>query len=54
MADGDFLDGQYTIVGDVVSGMDVVDKIKKGDSEANGQVDDPDTITSVKVAADVH
>src|ERR1700757_1665035 len=28
--DGPFLNGQYTVVGEVVSGMDVVDKIKKG------------------------
>lgn len=52
LADGDFLDGQYTVVGDVVSGMDVVDKIKKGDADANGQVDNPDRMISVKVAAD--
>ena len=52
LADGDFLDGQYTVVGDVVSGMDVVDKIKKGDADANGQVDNPDRMISVKMAAD--
>ncbi|MCE7028309.1 peptidylprolyl isomerase [Jiella avicenniae] len=52
LADGDFLDGQYTVVGDVISGMDVVDKIKKGDSQANGAVDDPDEMLSVRVAAD--
>ncbi|WP_185982687.1 peptidylprolyl isomerase [Aureimonas mangrovi] len=49
LADGDFLDGQYTIVGDVISGMDVVDQIKKGDSASNGQVDQPDAMTSVRV-----
>ncbi len=38
-APGDFLDGQYTVVGRVVSGMDVVDKIKRGPAEANGAVD---------------
>jgi len=52
LADGDFLDGQYTIVGDVVEGMDVVDKIKKGDPQQNGAVSDPDAMVSVKVAAD--
>lgn len=38
-APGDFLDGQYTVVGRVISGMDVVDKIKRGPAEANGAVD---------------
>ncbi len=52
LADGDFLDGQYTIVGDVVSGMENVDAIKKGDSAQNGTVQDPDKMTKVSVAAD--
>ena len=46
-ADGAFLDGKYTVVGEVVSGMDVVDKIKKGEP-----VPDPDKMTRVQVAAD--
>ncbi len=46
------LDGQYTIWGRVVGGMDAVDKIKRG-AGSNGQVRDPDRIRSVKVAADV-
>ena len=46
------LDGQYTIWGRVVGGMDAVDKIKRG-AGPNGQVRDPDRIRSVKVAADV-
>ncbi len=50
-APGSFLDGQYTIWGDVTSGMDVVDKIKKGAGQS-GQVRDPDKIVSMKVAAD--
>jgi len=52
LADGDFLDGQYTIVGDVTKGMDVVDQIKKGDAADNGTVTDPDKMVSVRVAAD--
>lgn len=47
------LDGQYTIWGKVVEGMDAVDQIKKGDSRANGVVSNPDTILRLQVAADV-
>jgi len=43
------LDGQYTIVGHVVSGMNVVDAIRKGNSRMNGIVDDPDFITRASV-----
>ncbi|MCA0030759.1 peptidylprolyl isomerase [Mesorhizobium opportunistum] len=46
------LDGQYTIVGNVVSGMDLVDKIKKGDEADNGTVSDPDRMIKVRIAAD--
>ena len=48
-----FLDGQYTIFGQVVQGMEFVDNIKKGDSDNNGAVDDPDRIITLRVAADV-
>ncbi len=47
------LDGQYTVWGKVVDGMDYVDRIKKGDSGSNGAVDDPDSIIRMQVAADV-
>ncbi|HVI50241.1 MAG TPA: peptidylprolyl isomerase [Candidatus Sulfotelmatobacter sp.] len=47
------LDGNYTIWGQVVSGMEFVDKIKKGDAASNGMVIDPDLIVWMKVAADV-
>jgi peptidylprolyl isomerase len=47
-ADGSFLNGQYTVIGEVLSGMDVVDKIKKGEP-----VQDPDRMVTVRVAADV-
>jgi len=46
------LNGQYTVVGQVVSGMDVVDKIKKGAEAQNGAVTDPDKIVKIQVAAD--
>jgi peptidylprolyl isomerase len=42
------LNGQYTVVGEVVSGMNVVDKIKKGEP-----VEQPDMMTKVQVAADM-
>ncbi|HEV2557245.1 MAG TPA: peptidylprolyl isomerase [Microvirga sp.] len=46
------LTGQYTLFGEVVSGMDVVDKIKKGASSNNGQVQNPDRIVKMQLAAD--
>jgi peptidylprolyl isomerase len=46
------LDGQYTIVGTVVSGMELVDHIKKGDEADNGTVTDPDRMLKVRIAAD--
>jgi peptidylprolyl isomerase len=46
-ADGPSLNGQYTVIGQVMSGMDVVDKIKKGEP-----VPDPDKILKIQVAAD--
>ena len=45
------LDGQYTIWGQVVSGMEFVDKIKRG-SGGSGSVSNPDKIVRVQVAAD--
>jgi peptidylprolyl isomerase len=46
------LDNKYTVIGQVVSGMDVVDKIKKGSAADNGSVTDPDKIVKMTVAAD--
>ena len=46
-ADGPNLNGQYTVIGEVLSGMDVVDKIKKGEPVQN-----PDKMVKVQVAAD--
>ena len=43
-----FLDRQYTVFGKVISGMEFVDKIKRGDSNNNGSVSDPDKIISFR------
>jgi len=43
-----FLDRQYTVFGKVIEGMEVVDKIKKGDENLNGAVKEPDIIISFK------
>lgn len=45
---GDFLNGQYTVWGEVISGMEFVDKIQRGEPPAN-----PDTMISVRLASDV-
>ena len=50
--DSPHLDGQYTAFGEVVDGIDVVDKIKKGSSRNNGIVSDPDRIIKATIAAD--
>jgi peptidylprolyl isomerase len=47
-APGDFLNGQYTIVGRVISGMEVVDAIKRG-TGSNGEVIEPDKMVKVTV-----
>ncbi len=53
LADSNFLDKQYTVWGKVKSGMEFVDKIKKGDASLNGEVHNPDKIIRMQVAADV-
>ena len=45
--EGSFLNGQYTVIGEVVAGMDVVDKLKRGEPPSN-----PDRIIRMQVAAD--
>ena len=42
------LDRQYTVFGKVIKGMELVDKIKRGDENNNGSVTDPDKIISFK------
>ncbi|WP_407189761.1 peptidylprolyl isomerase [Bradyrhizobium centrosematis] len=53
-ADGGSLDGQYTVIGEVVQGMDVVDKLKKAaPGSPGGAVTDPDKMVKVQVASDI-
>ena len=47
-AEGASLNGKYTVIGEVVQGMDVVDKIKRGEP-----VVDPDKMVKVQVASDI-
>lgn len=46
-ANGDWLNGQYTVFGEIVDGMQYVDNITKGEPPAN-----PDKIIKMQVAAD--
>jgi uncharacterized caspase-like protein/cyclophilin family peptidyl-prolyl cis-trans isomerase len=53
-ADAASLNGQYTVIGEVVSGMDVIDKLKKAQpGSLGGTVTDPDRMVKVQVASDV-
>jgi len=49
LAPATFLDGQYTVVGQLVDGWDVLNAIKKGDSAQNGAVEEPDQMLKVTV-----
>lgn len=53
LTDQSYLDGKYTLWGQVISGMEYVDNIKKGNPVANGIVENPDKIISLKVLADI-
>jgi peptidylprolyl isomerase len=50
--DAAFLNGKYTVIGQVISGMDIVDKIKKGSKADNGSVTNPDKIVKMQLASD--
>jgi len=53
-AEASFLNNQYTVIGEVVQGMDVVDKLKKASAGSpGGAVTDPDKMVKVQVASDV-
>tara|TARA_B100000686_G_C16779058_1_gene970529 strand:+ start:2124 stop:2666 length:543 start_codon:yes stop_codon:yes gene_type:complete len=49
-SDASYLDGQYTVWGQVIEGMDFVDQIKKGDGP-NGSVTNPDKIIKMELAS---
>ena len=51
-ADSPWLNGKYTVWGKVVSGMEHIDAIKKGDEAGNGEVKDPDKIVKMSLAID--
>lgn len=51
-ADCPWLDGQYTVWGKVISGMEYVDMLKKG-GEPNGMVENPDEIIAISVISDI-
>lgn len=48
-ADSPHLNGQYTLFGNVISGMDHIDAIKQGDVRNNGTVQEPDAMISLRV-----
>ncbi len=47
--DADFLNGQYTVVGQVTSGLEVLDAIKRGNARTGAITGAPDVMTSVRV-----
>ena len=53
LKDSNFLDGQYTVWGRVTSGMEFVDKIKKGVGQSGSVQSPADKMVKVQVAADV-
>lgn len=52
LAPAPFLDGEYTVVGQLIEGWDVLDAIKKGDAATNGSVEAPDYMLKVTIAGD--
>lgn len=53
-AEGSFLNNNYTVIGNVSKGMEIVDKIKKGDKASNGTVSAPDKIVKMQLATDAN
>jgi peptidylprolyl isomerase len=52
--DSAFLNGNYTVFGEVVKGMDAIDKLKAGTQDNNGAVEHPDKIISLRFAPDAN
>lgn len=52
LAEASFLNGQYTVIGEVTAGMEQIDKVKKGTQENNGAVSNPDKIVRMRLASD--
>lgn len=48
------LNGQYTVFGRVVAGMDAVDSIRKGDPRRNGMVEDPEAMIRARLLSDLN
>lgn len=48
-APGTFLNGQYTVVGEVTDGMEIVDQIKLGKGPNGSVIGDPDVMSAVRV-----
>ena len=48
-APGDFLNGQYTVVGQVTSGLEVLDEIKRGEGDNGAVIGEPDVMAAVRV-----
>ena len=51
-APGDFLNGQYTVVGQVTEGLDVLDAIKRGEGPNGAVIGEPDVMREVRVVED--
>lgn len=47
-----FLNGKYTVIGQVIAGMSAIDKLKKGSPANNGMVSNPDRIVKMVLASD--
>ena len=49
-ARAEHLDGQYTVFGEIVSGMEFIDALRTGPASRDGVVDEPDVIETMRLA----